>query len=1549
MAGTTVSINLNIRDKGNTLLQQVRTARELNNELDKAAKPRKATVSPPSPQSEQIRLYGQSRGVEARTGASARDFANQAQGLGGVVRLYATWAANMFAVTAAYRALSDAMDTAKMNEGLTSLGGTVGKNILSLARDFKTAAGDAISTKEAMSAAVKAVSSGMSSKDFLRLGAGAKQAASALGLNMSDAVSRLSRAITKLEPELIDELGLFTKVGAASATYAKETGKSVSQLTDFERRTAYKNAVLAELETKFSSINTPTSGFDKLTASLKDVTFELLNVVSKGLNPLLEKLAESPKALTLAIGFLVSKVLKQAVPALTEMRSLMEIDTSRQSRIATRKSKYAARARAVAIDKSVSAKIRPYDEAAEILENEKIQFEELVSARYRKGKLNFPPLVKAAIENKDTSREWDTKELAELKAFTKTVNNRRDKALLNKFYKSIEDSQEGYKYTEDLYTKFRQEANSTVTTARIRQLQREAQAAKRSAISSRIVSRLGETADTQGGFTAFGQLFSMYGFGSDENGRKNVKQNKVSVLGSGLAQTATFAKAAGTIAAKSFLNVASAVASFVTGPLAALAIALPVIDMLFGKNTKQLGEFNNTIATSEDLLRTANKTFAQYGSTVSIDSAIAKNNILIESLSVSKKLAEDYTAVLDNSSFTDNVGDFFKGLFNADVASNAQKAAGDQISVLLKAITDPAAKKKYADAVTELYSSAYVKSNKVIKQNVKDFSSESGRASVLASLSKKDTEKLLQEQAKLAEEITSHSADTVKTLTPVKDSFKSIEDAYLNMEKELNSSSTISKFGTELIKNATAISKALDDSATSATVLADILKNPEQLRFLTPEAVQSLSIAAVEMSKLDEAYTKAVKSGNDQLAENIKLKKSEVVVKVKASLDRDSIGKGVALIRNEANNVIKEAQIKYASSVLSVLPKTKESLAEQLRLDLASIDLKRKKLILLNDLIEVQERNTAQLENFSLSSSLEQLKSSPLGSNETQALRDSKISSVSKALEFSNKQLVATGTPTLKNAPISQEALLAPSAAKLETSIKERSETFKAKLRQLDLEAAAAKVKINAEQIGVEFSNLLENLSNATKEAQLKLENLPNTAAYRSASNEDRLKQTQAAQGDLRELQATKDALTAFGAQGYVSASVLSKNGTSSAARAGLNKSINEANTSSGLSAISLANEKSKDSIAGEELTLENNNKLYQSELTYAENKLTVQKASLDILRTETQNQQELLQLRLDSGTLIKDDYDAQTLSLQKTLDLQTIAVQLNEQELEVIKAKQTYVLAVQNAIKNGTSFDSEQDSFNTAVAAVAEATRNLEIQKTKIQDVDGMYKKLTDTQLKYQEVFKQGFDDMADAIVNFAKTGELSFTSMIDSMLTGLARLAVQQTTNQLFSFMLQSMPWAGASAGASAGSSSLYSLSGSGARFNAMALGGVYPETLHAFANGGSFTNSIVSSPTLFKFASGTGLMGEAGPEAILPLRRNEQGRLGVQSSGTQQNVEVVVNNFSGEKASTKETSDDRGNRKIEVIIGEAVASEIARSNSPVQNNIKRTFGLPPVIRRR
>ncbi len=69
--------------------------------------------------------------------------------------------------------------------------------------------------------------------------------------------------------------------------------------------------------------------------------------------------------------------------------------------------------------------------------------------------------------------------------------------------------------------------------------------------------------------------------------------------------------------------------------------------------------------------------------------------------------------------------------------------------------------------------------------------------------------------------------------------------------------------------------------------------------------------------------------------------------------------------------------------------------------------------------------------------------------------------------------------------------------------------------------------------------------------------------------------------------------------------------------------------------------------------------------------------------------------------------------------------------------------------------------------------------------------------------------------------------------------------------------------------------------ARGNAFAGGRVTP-----FAAGG-----IVNSPTLFAMRGGAGLMGEAGPEAVMPLARGRDGKLGVRGGGGGVNVSVTI----------------------------------------------------------
>lgn len=99
-------------------------------------------------------------------------------------------------------------------------------------------------------------------------------------------------------------------------------------------------------------------------------------------------------------------------------------------------------------------------------------------------------------------------------------------------------------------------------------------------------------------------------------------------------------------------------------------------------------------------------------------------------------------------------------------------------------------------------------------------------------------------------------------------------------------------------------------------------------------------------------------------------------------------------------------------------------------------------------------------------------------------------------------------------------------------------------------------------------------------------------------------------------------------------------------------------------------------------------------------------------------------------------------------------------------------------------------------------------------------------------------------------------------------------------------------------------------------------------AAANGGAFTNGVYNSPTLFKFANGGqfGVMGEAGPEAVMPLRRGPDGSLGVQADGVGKDVVVNVYNNSNAQASVNQRQTSQGT-EIDVMIDQLVAEKMGQ----------------------
>lgn len=98
--------------------------------------------------------------------------------------------------------------------------------------------------------------------------------------------------------------------------------------------------------------------------------------------------------------------------------------------------------------------------------------------------------------------------------------------------------------------------------------------------------------------------------------------------------------------------------------------------------------------------------------------------------------------------------------------------------------------------------------------------------------------------------------------------------------------------------------------------------------------------------------------------------------------------------------------------------------------------------------------------------------------------------------------------------------------------------------------------------------------------------------------------------------------------------------------------------------------------------------------------------------------------------------------------------------------------------------------------------------------------------------------------------------------------------------------------------------------------------------FKDGGAFTNGVYNSPTLFKFAKGGqfGVMGEAGPEAVMPLRRGPDGSLGVQADGVGKDVVVNVYNNSNAQASVNQRQTSQG-MEIDVMIDQLVAEKMSQ----------------------
>lgn len=207
--------------------------------------------------------------------------------------------------------------------------------------------------------------------------------------------------------------------------------------------------------------------------------------------------------------------------------------------------------------------------------------------------------------------------------------------------------------------------------------------------------------------------------------------------------------------------------------------------------------------------------------------------------------------------------------------------------------------------------------------------------------------------------------------------------------------------------------------------------------------------------------------------------------------------------------------------------------------------------------------------------------------------------------------------------------------------------------------------------------------------------------------------------------------------------------------------------------------------------------------------------------------------------------------------------------------------------------------------------------------------KTMTDEFGSMSDAISGGIGDALTGLVGGTQSVTDAFSSMTNSILSDISKIVAQNFVQQFISPLINS----------GLGATGFFPPTVASANGNIFAGGNVIP-----FAKGGipglsSYRNQIVQGPTMFAMG-GLGVMGEAGPEAIMPLKRGPGGVLGVQGGGS--NVQVNIVNKSGGEVTQRQST--QGNSRIIDITIEAsrsmILDDIARGG-PISDALGQSFG--------
>lgn len=337
--------------------------------------------------------------------------------------------------------------------------------------------------------------------------------------------------------------------------------------------------------------------------------------------------------------------------------------------------------------------------------------------------------------------------------------------------------------------------------------------------------------------------------------------------------------------------------------------------------------------------------------------------------------------------------------------------------------------------------------------------------------------------------------------------------------------------------------------------------------------------------------------------------------------------------------------------------------------------------------------------------------------------------------------------------------------------------------------------------------------------------------------------------------------------------------------------------------------------------------------------------------------QQSLIGLKLQEIGVLKDSLDAYNKgAAYREMNYQSAVLENQNKYNAGLIDEQTYLK------NNEVLLESLYMWHSSNINLLRKQGYNLDQFDTKLMDLTNRLKSLSYEQMKFSETAMSGWMRAANQMISNAITAgyvayetfntlsssleenvfnvmKLKLTNfkdffinicndLINTWYRMIAKMVTQAAMNQLTSFLVSAIS-----------SYDIASLGGNTAVMNMMnpqKYGGIWNQGIKKFGSG-----AVFHSPKVFPMASGgIGMLGEAGPEAVMPLTRLSNGNLGVQSTGGNTNVIVNVIDNNNSTVSTNQKYTQNG-LEIDVLIDKAVAKKLSQKGSSSSKVLQNQYG--------